>query len=108
MNGLIFGQWVDSKTVNFVSSYEDCGSGTVLRQVGSQKVEFVCPVPLIRYQMNMGGVDNGDKMRFQFGGFATHSHFKKWYMKSGFAVIDYMLLNSYIVEPCSRQSSSFP
>ena len=96
VNGLIFGQWVDSKTVNFVSSYEDSGSGIVLRQVGSQKVEFVCPVPLIRYQMNMGGVDNGDQMRFQFGGFATHSHFKKWYKKSGFAVIDCMLLNSYI------------
>ena len=96
VNGLVLGQWVDSKTVNFVSSFEDSGSGTVLRQVGSEKRELTCPVPLIRYQNNMGGVDNGDQMRFQFGGFANVTHFKKWYKKAGLAILDCMLLNSYI------------
>ena len=96
VNGLIFGQWSDSKVVNFVSSYEDVGSGKVLRQVGPNKVELLCPVPLIRYQQNMGGVDNGDQMRLQFGGFGTKVKFKKWYKKAAFGIMDVMLLNSYI------------
>ena len=95
VNGLIFGQWVDSKVVNFVSSYEDVGSGTVRRQVGQNKEEFLCPVPLIRYQMTMG-VDNGGQMRLQFGGFGTRVKFKKWYKKAALGILDVMLLNSYI------------
>ena len=35
-------------------------------------------------------------MRFQFGGFANVTHFKKWYKKAGLAILDCMLLNSYI------------
>lgn len=35
-----------------------------------------------------------DQMRSHFGGFASQSHFKKWYKKSLMAVLDCMLLNA--------------
>lgn len=41
-----------------------------------------------------GGVDRGDQIRAHFGGFASQSHFKKWYKKTLMAVLDCMLLNS--------------
>ena len=87
---------MDSKVVNFVSSYESNGKGEVQRQVGPNKEDFNCPMPLIRYQDNMGGIDHGDQMRSHFGGFATHGHYKKWYKKSALAIMDVMLLNAYI------------
>ena len=55
VNGIVIGQWVDSKCVNFVTSYENVGTGKIKRQVGPIKIEFPCPQPLIRYQDNMGG-----------------------------------------------------
>ena len=96
VNGVIIGQWVDSKVVNFVSTYENIGTGQVRRQVGPNKESFNCPQMLIRYQTNMGGIDNGDQMRCHMGGFATHVHFKKWYKKAGLGIMDTMLLNSFI------------
>ena len=95
-NGVICGQWVDSKVVNFVSSYEDIGYGTVNRQIGSKKIEFNCPNILKMYQQTMGAIDRGDQMRVQGGGFATHVHFKKWYKRTYLAILDCMLLNAYI------------
>ena len=96
VNGILCGQWIDSKVVSFVSSLEDTGHGVVKRQVGSRKKELNCPNPLIVYQQNMGSVDKGDQMRIQGGSFGTKGHFKKWYEKIYLAVVDCMLLNSYI------------
>ena len=92
VNGILCGQWVDSKVVSFVSSLEDTGHGVVKRQVGSRKKELNCPNPLIVYQQNMGSVDKGDQMRIQAGSFGTKGHFKKWYKKIYLAVVDCMLL----------------
>ena len=44
----------------------------------------------------MGGVDKGDQLRAHGGGFAKKAHYKKWYKKAYFAVLDCMLMNSYI------------
>jgi hypothetical protein len=44
----------------------------------------------------MFGVDKGDQMRLHMGGFARKAHFKKWYKKSFFAILDCMLLNALI------------
>ena len=96
VNGIVIGQWVDSKVVNFASSYENNGKGQVQGQVGPNKEIFNCPIVLIRYQETMGGIDEGDQMRQHFGGFATHGHFKKWYKKTGLGIMDVMLLNAYI------------
>jgi len=41
-------------------------------------------------------VDKGDQIRLHGGGFARKAHYKKWYKKSFFAVLDCMLLNSLI------------
>ena len=68
VNGVVCGQWVDSKVVSFVSTIEDTGHSVVQRQIGSKKKELNCPNPLICYQKAMGSVDKGDQMRGHFGG----------------------------------------
>jgi hypothetical protein len=44
----------------------------------------------------MFGVDKGDQRRMHLGGFARKAHFKKWYKKSFFAILDCMLLNALV------------
>jgi Transposase IS4 len=105
-------QWNDNKVVNGCSSVINSSVGTVERQVGSRKITLKCPNVLQRYQRTMFGVDKADQIRMHFGGFASKSHFKKWYKKACMAILDCMLLNSYIAwnqavesDPKSRQSS---
>lgn len=93
--GLAAIQWCDTKVVNCISSYLDFGMKTCQRQVGTRKESFPCPSALRHYQENMGGVDKADQMRSHFGGFASVSHFKKWYKKTLMAVVDCMLLNGF-------------
>jgi hypothetical protein len=38
----------------------------------------------------------GDQRRMHLGGFARKAHFKKWYKKSFFAILDCMLLNALV------------
>ena len=86
-------QWVDSKVVNCVSTYLDFKERSVGRQIGPELKQFPCPIMLVFYQLFMSGVDRVDQMRAHGGSFASVSHFKKWYKKALFAVIDCMLLN---------------
>jgi Transposase IS4 len=86
-------QWVDSKVVNCVSTYLDFREKPVERQVGPEVTQLPCPHMLVLYQLFMSGVDRIDQMRAHGGSFASVSHFKKWYKKALFAVIDCMLLN---------------
>jgi hypothetical protein len=44
----------------------------------------------------MGGVDKGDQMRMHRGGFASKAHFKNWYKKQFFGILDCMLLNARV------------
>jgi hypothetical protein len=87
-------QWCDSKVVNCVSSYVDLGVSTVHRRIGSDRRTVTCPSVIVHYQKNMGAVDKTDQMRGHFGGFASQSHFKKWYKKTLMAILDCMLLNA--------------
>jgi hypothetical protein len=54
------------------------------------------PRPLKQYHRFMFGVDKGDQQRMHLGGFARKAHFKKWYKKSFFAILDCMLLNALV------------
>jgi hypothetical protein len=44
----------------------------------------------------MFGVDKGDQIRVQGGGFSNKAHFKKWYKKTYLAILDCMMMNSLI------------
>lgn len=84
-------QWIDSKVVNCISSFLDFTERKIYRQIGPNKEEFSCPGMMVLYQEHLSGVDRIDQMRID--GLASVSHFKKWYKKALFAVIDMMLLN---------------
>ena len=64
------------------------------------------PKVLTIYQENMYGVDKGDQKRMHLGGFARKAHFKKWYKKSFFAILDCMLLNALTAWNLSAQKPS--
>jgi len=95
INGLFCAQWVDSKVVNCVSLLINTTIEAVKRQNGSEKDTTPCPAPIVDYQKHMFGVDKGDQMRSN-GGFALKAHFKKWYKRGFFAVLDMMLMNACI------------
>jgi len=107
-NDMICGQWRDSKVVNFVTSVKDISIGHAKRQIGSKKQRFPCPNVVLLYNQTMFGVDKGDQMRMHGGGFARKAHFKKWYKKAFFAIVDCMLLNSLIAWniSCSEHRSN--
>jgi hypothetical protein len=93
--GIAAVQWTDSKVVNCISTYMDFREQTIERQIGPSRQEFPCPRMLALYQEAMSGVDRVDQMRAHSGGLASVAHFKKWYKKALFAVIDNMLVNGF-------------
>jgi Transposase IS4 len=96
INRVLALQWADSKVVNVVTSYCDTAIGTVERRMGQDRKKVPCPCSMMRYQTTMFGVNKGDQMRVQGGGFASKAHFKKWYKKQFLAILDCMLLNSLV------------
>jgi Transposase IS4 len=105
-NKILCCQWVDSKVVNVVSSLLVTEISKVKRQVGSQKKEYDCPWVLTKYQKNMLGVDKSDQMRAAGGGFAAKAHYKKWYKRVYFAILDMMTLNALIAWNLSAKQST--
>ena len=105
-NEVLIGQWNDNKVVNFSTTLNEAGIGTVLRRVGSARPSFPCPLSLRMYQQNMFGVDKGDQMRCHGAGFSRRVHFKKWYKKVYLAILDCGLLNAYIAWNLSTEERS--
>jgi Transposase IS4 len=105
-NKVLCCQWVDSKVVNCVSSILSYEIKEIKRQVGSDKKTFTCPMVLTRYQQNMIGVDKSDQMRAAGGGFAAKAHYKKWYKRAYFAILDMMTLNALIAWNLSTKTTS--
>jgi hypothetical protein len=96
VNGILLIQWRDSRVVNVVSSILDTTMEETRRQIGRNSRVFTVPRPLKIYHRYMFAVDKGDQSRMHLGGFARKAHFQKWYKKSFFAILDCMLLNSWI------------
>jgi len=96
INGVLCTQWVDSRVVQCVTTKLNSNIGEVERREGQKKQAIPCPEALIDYQKNMYGVDKGDQIRAHFGGFCSKAHYKKWYKKGFFAILDMMLMNAYI------------
>jgi len=95
-NGVLCTQWVDSKVVQCVTTKLNAKIGEVERREGQKKQPIPCPEAMIDYQRHMYGVDKGDQIRAHFGGFSSKAHYKKWYKKGFFAILDMMLMNAYI------------
>ena len=102
-------QWHDNKIVNVVSTLGTHGKVDIDRRVSSKIKVFMTEKCIKAYQENMGGVGRGDQVRDMGAGFCRKAHFKKWYKKTFFSVLDFMLLNSYIAWGMSAglRSSNF-
>jgi hypothetical protein len=67
-NAILIGQWNNNKIVGFCSSLNECGMGTAKQRVGSNRLDFPCPLALRHYQTYMFGIDKGDQIRGHWGG----------------------------------------
>jgi hypothetical protein len=92
VNGIMLLQWRDSNVLNCVSSILDTTIEETQQQIGRNSKIFSVPRPLKAYHRFMFAVDKGDQSRMHLGGFAQ----KQRYKKSFFAILDCMLLNSWI------------
>ena len=95
VNKILVTQWVDSKVVSCTSTLNVSGLVDVKRRSGSTILNLLVERSLKLYQEGMDAVDRGDQYRELGAGFASKSHYKKWYKKAFFAVLDFMLLNSF-------------
>jgi hypothetical protein len=96
----------DNKVVSFCSSLNEGGMGIAKRHVGSERLDYPCPLALRHYQNHMFGVDKGDQIRGHFGRFSTKSHFKKWYKGGYMGILDCGLLNAFIAWNLSAEKRS--
>ncbi len=94
-NQILCLQWMDNKIVSLTSSLQISGKVTVTRRSGLNLLHLPAEKALKAYQDGMDGVDRSDQYRERGAGFASKSHYKKWYKKSYFAVLDFMLLNAF-------------
>jgi len=95
INEILCCQWFDNKVVSCTSTLGVSGLVPVSRRSGARILQLTVEKSLRMYQMHMDGVDRADQYREMGAGFATKGHFKKWYKKAYFAVMDFMLLNSF-------------
>lgn len=98
VNGLLAGQWRDSKVVAFISTFYEYDKTQVRRRVGRQRDYVPVPQALETYQKYMGGTDRFDQIReCGGGGFAKGIRkFHKWFKTIILAVMDIGLTNSSI------------
>ena len=81
--------------VRLTSTLEVSGEVDVKRRSGSNILDLKVEKALREYQEYMDGVDRGDQYRETGSGFATKAHYKKWYKKAYFAILDFMILNAF-------------
>ena len=92
-NGILCTQWMDNKVVQYTSTLGMSGLTSVSRRSGATIIELQVEKALQMYQKYMDGVDRGDQIREIGAGFARKAHYKKWYKRAYFAVLDFMMLN---------------
>ena len=99
VNGILAGQWKDSKTVSFISTLNVYDITDVRRCVGCRIVIFKVPRALKMYQQNMGGTDRFDQIVVCGGGDVstkgTHK-LHKWFKTVNLAITDICMPNSSI------------
>ena len=69
----------DNKVVSTISTLGEIELTPVKRRIGHQLSEFTFNQSLQEYQKDMFAVDKVDQSRKSFGGFASKSHFNKWF-----------------------------
>ena len=94
VNKLLVVQWNDNKVVTILSTIDEMGKVDIKRRVGKDIQQFSTEKCIKYYQAKMGGVDNGDQLRMNAGGFKDSIKFKKWYKGIICGIYDFACLNA--------------
>ena len=87
-------QWLDQKVVCCISTLDETGLIPAEQKKGNDLLQLSVEISLNHYQDGMGGVNHGDQYHETVAGFASKSHYKKWY-KQPFLVFKIFILNSF-------------
>ena len=97
INGILAGQWNDSKVVSFISTLGEYDIVKVKRRIKKDRIEFDVPEPLRTYQRHMGGVDKNDQIKECAGGTSKGIRkIHKWHKTVNLAIMDVGIVNSSI------------
>ena len=98
VNGILAGQWKDSKVVSFISTLNVYDITDVRRRIGCRIVTFKVPTALKNYQENMGGTDHFDQIVVCGRGGVSKGTRKlhKWFKTVNLAISDIGMANSSI------------
>ena len=88
-------QWLDNKVVSLTLTLQVSGLTPVVQRSGSNVLNLSVKKALKLFQEGMDAVDRNDQYQERGSGFASKSHYKKWYKKAFFGIIDFMVLNSF-------------
>jgi hypothetical protein len=92
---LLFLKWMDKRSVHLLSTAHGTEAGTAERKMkDGKKVKIDQPLLVADYNKNMGGVDKADMLRSLYG-FDRKTY--KWWHRIFFAIMDFTMVNSYIV-----------
>ena len=86
--------WRDNRDVRILSTNSDPVDGVVNRKVGRERIEVACPMAIMNYNANMGGVDLADQNRSYYSVGRVSVKFWKylcWYL------LNTSIVNSYII-----------
>ena len=95
--------WHDTRDVLALSTNCD---GKIQKQIdrrnpkSKEKIKINCPLPIINYTENMGGVDLSDQKRAYYGVGRTT---RKWWKYILYFVIDVAAVNSFIIYDLTNQ-----
>ena len=96
VNKVMATKWVDNKVVSCTSTLQVSGEVPVQKRSGTEILNLMVEKSLKCYHEGMGGVDRGDQYQELGAGFALKAHYKKWYKKAYFFVLDFMTLNAFL------------
>ena len=91
---LVAAVWHDKRDVRIVSTNSDPVDGTVQRRNGREVVPVPCPMSIINYNANMGGVDLADQQRSYYG---VGRESKKFWTYLAWYIINTSIVNSFIL-----------
>ena len=90
-------RWNDNSVVTVISSAYDWENeqGNVTRYVKSAKeyIQIPCPLPILKYNKSMGGVD---KLDFLISLYRIHIKSKKWTLRIIFHFVDVAVVSSWL------------
>ena len=86
--------WKDTTVVQMLSTCTTDDVTTVKRRVDWQVKDVPCPITVVKYNNNMGGVDLSDQLMSYY---TMSRHTQRWWLKLTFNLLENAVVKAYIL-----------